>query len=106
MNVQNEAARRFHNRLTTREVSVLSLVAGGLSTKEVALHLEIAPSTVESHLESAKSKLGARSRPNLIARAIGCGLVDPLVEAGLPRPPAAREIEVIKPSPVAAARPG
>jgi DNA-binding CsgD family transcriptional regulator len=77
---QNEAGKRFHSQLTCREIRVLGLVADGLSSKGVGQKLGIAPSTVESHLESAKSKLGAKSRPNLIARAIACGLIDPLAD--------------------------
>lgn len=64
-----------HYELTEREAVIVGHVASGLSSKEVALALGIAPSTVESHLESAKLKLRARSRPNLIALAIECGAV-------------------------------
>ena len=104
MIVAREMACRFHSKLTPRELDVLGLVAEGLSSKEIAQNLKIAPSTVESHLESAKSKLGARSRPNLVARAIGYGLVAPVIEMEadrtepdlvlvLPSAPATREIE-------------
>lgn len=73
----SEKEHQFHCDLTSREARVVSLVADGLSSKEIAQALGIAPSTVESHLESAKSKLRARSRPNLIAKAIACGAIDP-----------------------------
>jgi DNA-binding CsgD family transcriptional regulator len=118
MNAAKEIAGRFHSKLTSREIDVLSLVAEGLSSKEIAQRLEIAPSTVESHLESAKSKLGARSRPNLVARAIAYGLVHPLIEingsmanhdsaAGLPSTPLIREVErTERASPLAAIEPG
>lgn len=62
--------------LTCREARILELVAAGASSKEVAQHLAISPSTVESHLESAKLKLRARNRPHLIAMAIATGVVE------------------------------
>lgn len=75
--MHSERERQFHCDLTGREVRIIGLVAGGFSSKEIAQALGIAPSTVESHLESAKSKLRARSRPHLIAKAIACGAIDP-----------------------------
>jgi DNA-binding CsgD family transcriptional regulator len=85
---QNETGKRFHSELTGREIRVVDLVAGGLSSKGVGQKLGIAPSTVESHLESAKSKLGAKSRPNLIARALARGLISPLADMDGVEPPA------------------
>ena len=48
--------------LTTRETDALLLVADGCTSKQIAERLEIAPSTVESHIASAVRKLGARNR--------------------------------------------
>ena len=48
--------------LTTRETDALRLVADGCTSKQIAERLEIAPSTVESHIASAVRKLGARNR--------------------------------------------
>ena len=41
--------------LTPRELEVLALVAGGLSAKEIALHIAIAPRTVERHIDNARA---------------------------------------------------
>jgi HD-GYP domain-containing protein (c-di-GMP phosphodiesterase class II) len=48
--------------LTTREVEVLRLLARGLSNKEIAARLGIAPKTVGNHVEHIYAKVGASSR--------------------------------------------
>jgi HD-GYP domain-containing protein (c-di-GMP phosphodiesterase class II) len=48
--------------LTAREVEVLRLVARGLSTREVAGRLVIAPKTARNHVEHIYAKIGVTSR--------------------------------------------
>jgi DNA-binding NarL/FixJ family response regulator len=48
--------------LSTREKQVLGMVVMGFSNGEIARKLVLAESTVKSHLSSAFSKLGVRSR--------------------------------------------
>ncbi len=48
--------------LTEREVEVLSLVAVGLSNKEIALDLHLSPKTVSRHLSNIFAKIGVSSR--------------------------------------------
>ena len=48
--------------LTAREVEVLSLLARGLTNKQAAARLGIAPKTVGRHAESVYSKIGASTR--------------------------------------------
>jgi DNA-binding CsgD family transcriptional regulator len=48
--------------LTSQEHKVLLLVVEGLTSNEIARRLGIAPSTVNTHVRSAKHKLGARTR--------------------------------------------
>ena len=48
--------------LTPREVEVLTLVARGLSNKEIAERLVISPKTVANHIEHIYAKIGASNR--------------------------------------------
>lgn len=64
-------------QLTGRETEVLSLIADGLSAKQVAQELEIAPCTVERHIENVRLKTRTRNRAHLVAYVIREGLLEP-----------------------------
>jgi DNA-binding NarL/FixJ family response regulator len=51
-----------HTRLTKREVTILRLVAKGLSSAQIAHQLSIKLLTVNTHVRSVYSKLGITSR--------------------------------------------
>jgi len=51
--------------LTARQHEVAALVAAGLSNREIARRLHIAPRTAESHVEAILQKLGANSRTQI-----------------------------------------
>jgi ATP/maltotriose-dependent transcriptional regulator MalT len=57
--------------LTEREAEVLGLVAEGRTNDEIAASLSIATGTVKKHLDHIYEKLGARSRTEAVARALG-----------------------------------
>jgi DNA-binding NarL/FixJ family response regulator len=48
--------------LTTRETEILTLVGRGLTSGAIAARLGLTCCTVESHIRSAREKLGARTR--------------------------------------------
>ena len=54
--------------VTSREMDVLSLVSTGLSNAEIAGRLYLSPRTVETHVASLLSKLGAADRGQLRSR--------------------------------------
>lgn len=56
------AATGGGGRLSDRELEVLSLVARGLSNKEIAHRLDIRTSTVKNHVHAILGKLGVRGR--------------------------------------------
>ena len=58
---------RAHVELTPQEEAVTSLVAQGLSNREVAAELYVSPKTVQYHLTRIYAKLGVRSRAELNA---------------------------------------
>jgi len=55
-------------RLSAREVEVLELLRLGFTTKEAALALGVAGSTVDTQIESAMRKLDARTRLHAVSR--------------------------------------
>lgn len=70
-----EGAEGVGAGLTARERQVLTLVAEGLSSKEIAAELGIGPRTVETHRERLMEKLDARNAVDLVRSAFARGLV-------------------------------
>lgn len=62
--------------LTARECEVLSLVAEGASTAQLAARLYISPRTVKNHLASIYAKLDARDRTQALVQAARLGIVN------------------------------
>ena len=61
--------------LSTREIEVLTLVAGGASNKDAARGLHISEATVKSHLIHIFSKLGVADRTAAVRVALERGLL-------------------------------
>jgi DNA-binding NarL/FixJ family response regulator len=61
--------------ITPREHEVLSLLAAGLSTVEVARRLEVAEKTVRIHIGNLLEKLGARDRTHALVIALHRGII-------------------------------
>jgi DNA-binding NarL/FixJ family response regulator len=66
--------------LTPQQESVLELAAQGLTNDEIGTRLYISESTVRFHLQKLKTKFDARSKTDLIARAIRTGAISPAPE--------------------------
>ena len=58
---------RAHDALTPQEDAVSSLVATGLTNREVAAELFLSVKTVQFHLTRVYAKMGIRSRAELAA---------------------------------------
>lgn len=61
--------------LTDRELEVLNLVADGMSNREVATQLFLAPTTVRDHVQSVMRKLNVRSRTAAAVAGLKQGLL-------------------------------
>ena len=64
------------DRLTPREHDVLSLLADGLSNRSIAQELGISAHTVKFHVDALLDKLSARSRTQVVVKAVRQGLLE------------------------------
>jgi PAS domain S-box-containing protein len=62
--------------LTAREREIVHLIALGHVSREICDQLHVAPDTVRTHVRNAMAKTGARTRAQLIAIALGDGLLE------------------------------
>jgi DNA-binding NarL/FixJ family response regulator len=60
--------------LTRREVEVLTLVALGMVTSEIAGRLHVSKRTVEAHLAAMLRRSGAHTRAELVALGFASGI--------------------------------
>ena len=63
--------------LTAREREIVHLIALGHVSREICDMLHVAPDTVRTHVRNAMGKTGAKTRAQLIAIALGDGLLEP-----------------------------
>ena len=61
--------------LTPREVQVLALISGGLTTRGIAERLGISTKTVESRRQSLFAKLGVQSQSHAVSVGMRSGLI-------------------------------
>jgi NarL family two-component system response regulator LiaR len=62
-------------RLTDRELQVLTLVAAGQRNRQIAATLKVSIKTVEFHLSNILAKLNAQSRTEAVVRAWQTGML-------------------------------
>ena len=62
-------------KLTTRELDVLRLLADGLPHEQIGSRLGITAETVRSHVRKASARLGASTRTQAVATALRLGLI-------------------------------
>ena len=61
--------------LTARERTILRLLAGGYSNREISELLDISDGTVKNHISNLLSKLGVRDRTRAVLKAIDMGVI-------------------------------
>ncbi len=62
-------------QLTEREREIMTLVASGLQSADIAERLFLSPETVKSHVHNALGKLGAHTRAHAVAIALVTGQI-------------------------------
>ncbi len=68
-------AESGRSQLTEREREVMTLVASGLQSADMAERLFLSPETVKSHVHNAMGKLGAHTRAHAVAIAMVTGQI-------------------------------
>jgi PAS domain S-box-containing protein len=61
--------------LSAREMEVVGMLAEGGTSADIAAALHVSNNTVRTHVRNAMAKLDVRSRAQLVAKALGEGLV-------------------------------
>ena len=70
------ADHAIDDALTTREIDVLRLIAGGNTNKLIADQLSITEETVKGYVKNILSKLGANDRTHAVTIALKRGFID------------------------------
>jgi len=67
--LRSEGDRRTNRtlRVSPRQQEILKLAASGLTTKQIALQLKLAPRTVGTHFEKLFERNGVHSRTEAVA---------------------------------------
>ena len=73
--VTEPQTRELEEPLTARELEVLRVLAGGISTGAASELLGISPATLRAHVQAILRKLGAHSRLEAVAEAARLGLI-------------------------------
>jgi DNA-binding NarL/FixJ family response regulator len=72
--------KKRSNRLSSREVEILQLIAEGKANKEIAAELAISIKTVEKHREHLMTKLDIHDTAGLTRHAIAAGIIESSVQ--------------------------
>lgn len=83
------ATRGNPARLTTRQLAVLTLLADGLTSAQIAERLVLSRRTVDNHVAAILTRLGVASRREAVTVAVDRGWLE--VEGSLPAPRAGDE---------------
>ena len=68
--------KEFYDGLTTREVEILKMLAGGMANKQIAFRLKISEKTVRNHVSNMYEKLEIYDRAQAVLYAVRKGLVE------------------------------
>ena len=75
-----EAPKKRVNRLSSREVEVLQLIAEGLPNKQVAAELGVSFKTIDKHRQHLMAKLNIHDTAGLTRYAISAGIIESSVQ--------------------------
>ena len=65
-----------HVELSERERDIVRLICRDMSNAEIACELEIKSSTIETHRQNIRKKLGVKGASGIVLYAVRHGLID------------------------------
>jgi DNA-binding NarL/FixJ family response regulator len=74
---RTEVRMKLANNFNDREVEMLTLVARGKTSAQIAVMLGLVKRTVDFHLDNARNKLGAATRTEAVIKATFGRLIEP-----------------------------
>ncbi|MFA8301264.1 MAG: response regulator transcription factor [Hyphomicrobiales bacterium] len=72
----NRAQPKSENQFSKREKEILTLIAKGMSSSEIASKLNISVKTVSNHRSSLNSKAGVKNTAGLLSFALKNDLIE------------------------------
>ena len=60
-----------------REIEILTLVARGKTSAEIAVKLGLSKRTVDFHIDNARMRLRTSTRTEAVSKAVASGLIKP-----------------------------
>jgi DNA-binding CsgD family transcriptional regulator len=66
----SSGSRPAYDRLTATQASILDMLTGGLTAKEIADRRGVSPETVRQHIKAIRARVGARNQKQLVAMAM------------------------------------
>lgn len=73
--LERDEGKQQVGKLSLRESEAISLAARGMTVKQVAKQMQVAPTTVETLLKRCQDKMGTRNRVASVVRALASGQV-------------------------------
>jgi DNA-binding NarL/FixJ family response regulator len=74
------SSKKSDNRLSSREIEVLKLIAEGSANKEIAVELGVSFKTIDKHRQHLMAKLNIHDTAGLTRHAISAGIIESSVQ--------------------------
>jgi DNA-binding NarL/FixJ family response regulator len=72
---QESTERQRVNRLTARQLEILTLLAQGVRPKDIAVQIGVTPQTLRTHVQNMLTRLGVHSKTEAVALAMRQGKI-------------------------------
>ena len=74
--MQQDDMPHSDSELTQRQREVIKLIAEGLTSKEIAMRMNLSPKTVNFHRQEIKQRLNVRGTAGIVRYVVRNGIID------------------------------